>query len=88
MPVVVHIPSHMRDMSGGRARVEVPAGTLRSVFDALEERCPGIRELILDDGRIRGDLAVAINTTVTENNLLERVEEGDEVHLVPAIAGG
>ena len=87
MPVV-HIPSHMRDASGGRARVEVPAGTLRAVIESLEAECPGIKQLIVDEGRVRGDLAIAINTTVTENDLSQPVAETDEVHIVPAIAGG
>ncbi len=87
MPVV-HIPSHMRDASGGRARVIVPAGTLRAVIDALEAECPGIKRLIVDGGRVRGDLAIAINATITENDLSQPVNETDEIHLVPAIAGG
>jgi len=87
MPIV-HIPSHMRDVTGGRDNVEVPAGTLRSVFDALEERAPGIKQLVMDDGRVRPDLAIAINAVVVGNDLLQRVAEGDEIHLVPAIGGG
>jgi molybdopterin converting factor small subunit len=87
MPVV-HIPSHMRDASGGRARVTVAAGTLRSVIEALEAECPGIKRLIVDTGRVRGDLAIAINTTITENDLSQPVDEHDEIHLIPAIAGG
>lgn len=87
MPIV-HIPSHMRDVSGGRDRVEVPAGTLRAVIESLDAACPGIKRLIVADGRVRGDLAIAVNTSITENDLSQRVEDGDEIHLVPAIAGG
>ncbi len=87
MPVV-HIPSHMRDASAGRDRVEVPAGTLRAVIDALDAECPGIKRLIVDDGRVRRDLAIAVNSTITENDLSQPVGDADEIHLVPAIAGG
>jgi molybdopterin converting factor small subunit len=87
MPTV-YIPSHMRHCCDGRDRVRVPAGTLRAVLDALDAECPGIKPLLLDDGRVRGDLAIAINTEVTENSLVQPIHEDDEVHLVPSIAGG
>lgn len=88
MPVV-HIPSHMRDASGGHARVDVSGTTLRAVFDDLSRVHPELRALIFDErGRIQGNLAIAINEIVTENNLLHRVEQSDEIHLVPAIGGG
>lgn len=88
MPVV-HIPTHMRDASGGNARVTVSGATLRAVLDELGRTYPELKVLIFDDrGRIQGNLAIAINETVTENNLLHRVEDNDEIHLVPAIGGG
>jgi molybdopterin synthase sulfur carrier subunit len=87
MPVV-HIPSHMRDCCSGAERIEVPPGTLRAVIEALESTCPGIKARLVDNGRVRGDLAIAINSEITENSLVQQVGEHDEVHLVPAIAGG
>lgn len=79
----------MRDASDGLARVEVSGTTLRAVFDDLGRGYPELKRLIFDDrGRIQGNLAIAINEIVTENNLLHRVEQSDEIHLVPAIGGG
>ena len=87
---VVHIPAYWRDQTGGNATVEVPGGTLRSVIYALEDRYPAIRPLLLDEttGEIRHEIAVAINSEITENGLLEPVPEDAEIYLVPAIAGG
>ena len=87
---VVHIPSHWRDRTGGHATVEVPGGVLRDVIYALEDQYPAIRELLLDEatGEIRGEIAIAINSEVTENGLLEPVPQDAEIYLVPAISGG
>ena len=87
---VVHIPSHWRDRTAGNATVEVPGGTLRDVVYSLEDQYPAIKEVLRDEvtGEIRGEIAVAINSEVTENGLLEPVPQDAEIYLVPAIAGG
>lgn len=84
----VFIPAPLRDYSGGRDRVEVPGGSLRRVFERLDEECPGIAaELIVDDG-IRPGIAVFIDNEMTSQGLLERVPDDGEVRLLPAIGGG
>ncbi|MSQ42007.1 MAG: MoaD/ThiS family protein [Dehalococcoidia bacterium] len=85
---VVHIPAHMRTLSGGRDRVEVQGRTLRQVIEALAAACPGMRELLLDDDQIRPEMAIAIDGVVAESGLVEPVPEHAEIHLIPAIAGG
>ena len=89
MAVVVHIPAHWRDRSGDRATVEVHGRNLRDVFDSLDAACPGMKALITDEsGNVRSEIAVAINSEVTEGDLLESVPDGAEVFLIPAIGGG
>ena len=85
---VVHIPTHLRRYTSDEATVEVPGGTLRSVIEALEAAHPGLRDVLMTDGRVRSEIAIAVNSMVTENNLLEPIPDDAEVHLVPAIAGG
>lgn len=89
MPVVVHIPAHWRDHSGGRATVEVTGRNIREVVNNLDKECPGLKALITDEsGDVRGEIAVAINSEVTEGGLLEPVPDNSEVFLIPAIGGG
>ena len=87
---VVHIPAHWRDRTGGNATVQVRGGTLRDAVYSLEDQYPALKTLLRDEitGEIRGEIAVAINSEVTENGLLEPVPEDAEIFLVPAIAGG
>lgn len=84
----VHIPAHWRDLTDGRATVEVPGRSLGAVVDNLGARYPGMRRVLLDEGALRGEIAIAINSVVTENNPLEAIDDGDEIFLIPAIAGG
>ncbi|MFA7248795.1 MAG: MoaD/ThiS family protein [Dehalococcoidia bacterium] len=86
---VVHIPAHWRDRTGGRATVEVQGRNLREVINSLDAACPGMKALITDEsGDVRGEIAIAINSEITESGMLEPVPEGAEVFLVPAIGGG
>lgn len=84
----VHIPAHWRDLTNGRETVEVPGRSVGAVVKALAAEYPELRRVLLDEGALRGEVAIAINSVVTENNPLEPVEDGDEIYLLPAIAGG
>ena len=85
---IVHIPAHFRQYTSDEATVDVPGGTLHQVIDALDAAHPGMRDLLMTNGRVRSEIAIAVNSTITENGLLELVPEDAEVHLIPSIAGG
>jgi molybdopterin converting factor small subunit len=78
----------MRDATDGAPTVEVPGGQLGRVVDALLVQHPKLREVLMHEGRVRSDISIAINSTMTGNGLLEQVPDDAEVHLVPALGGG
>lgn len=84
----VHIPRHMQDATNGEATVEVPGGQLAKVVEALLTAHPPLRAVLMLEGRVRPDISIAINSSMTENGLLEQVPDDAEVHLVPALGGG
>jgi len=84
----IHIPAHWRELTDGRATVEVPGRSLGAVIEGLGAAYPELRKVLLDEGALRGEIAVAINSVITENGILEPVEDGDDIFLIPAIAGG
>lgn len=84
----VFIPATLRDLCKGRSEVEVPGATLRQIVENLSRECPGIGARILQGGEMRPDLALAVNGVVGAEGLLERVPEGAEIQIMPAIAGG
>ncbi len=87
MPTVF-IPSLMQNLTGGAHTVEVDGSTVRQVVDALEAAHPGMKERLVDGGRIKPNISVAIDGEVTTLGMLQKVGEKSEVHFLPAIGGG
>jgi molybdopterin converting factor small subunit len=84
---VVWIPQLLRPLAGGAEQVRVSGTTLREVIANLDAAHPGIRDRILDVGLIRDEIALAIGSNQA-TDLNEPVGPDDEVHILPAIAGG
>jgi molybdopterin synthase sulfur carrier subunit len=84
----VYIPALLRTLTGGRASVEVEGTTVRQVIDNLEEAWPGVRDRLLDDGRLRPNISVAVDGEVSPMGLIEAVGPASEVHFIAAIKGG
>ncbi len=87
MPTV-YIPSLMQSLCGGKPAVEVEGSTLRQVVEALEQVYPGMKERLVESGRIKPNISVAVDGEVTTLGMLEKVGETSEVHFLPAIGGG
>lgn len=88
MSVSVVIPALLRTLCGGDNRIEVEGGTLGEVLRNADERCPGLYARIVEDGRLRPELAIALNGEVLGLALHEPLEPGAELTIVPAIGGG
>lgn len=86
--VRVWIPSPLRDLFGGATTVEVPGGTVGEVFRELDARAPGFYERVVEDDRVRPELAIAINGEAGNVPLFQAVPEGAEIAIIPAISGG
>ena len=84
----VFIPTMLQSMTGGVKQVDFPASTVRQVIDQLDGLYPGMKDRLVEEGRIRSNLAVAVDGEVARMGLLEKVGENSEVHFVPAIGGG
>lgn len=91
MSVTVLIPQPLRALTDGQAEVEGAAGPLAACLADLEARFPGMGERLLDDeGELRRFVNVYINGEDVRfaAGLATAVGEGDEVSIVPAVAGG
>ncbi len=87
MPTVF-IPSLMRKLTDGKELVEVSGGTVRQVINSLEEEYPGIKDRLVEDGRVKRNISVAVDGEICRMGLLEKVREDSEVHFIPAVGGG
>jgi molybdopterin synthase sulfur carrier subunit len=84
---LVFIPAMMRNLTNGVSQVQIEGRTVRDIINHLEERFPGVRDRLLQDGELRHDIAVAVDDEVAVD-LMDRVGETSEVHFVPPISGG
>ena len=91
MSVRVRVPTPLRRFTGGVDEVSVSGATIASVVEDLEQHHPGIKERICDEGgKVRRFVNIFVNGDDIRflNNLDTTVKDGDEVSIVPAIAGG
>lgn len=88
---VVFVPSPLRRHTGGQSRVEVPGATVGEVLGNLTTAYPGLRGQILDEGgQVRAYINVFLNGAEirTLGGQATPVAGGDEVSVIPAMAGG
>ncbi|GAA13472.1 molybdopterin synthase sulfur carrier subunit [Gordonia sp. CNJ-863] len=95
MPVTVSIPTILRTHTGGAKRVEGSGATLAALIDDLESGNPGLKErLVAPDEKGTAKLHRFVNVYVNDEDvrfsggLDTSIDDGDEVTILPAVAGG
>jgi MoaD family protein len=91
MNVTVRVPSALRKLTNGEAELSAQGATVRDLFEDLGRGHPQLLGRILGEGgEVRQFLNVFVNGTDIryEKDLDTPVREGDEVSIVPSIAGG
>ena len=90
MPVNVRIPAPLRPLVGGASTIECAPGTVRDLIDQLETRHAGFRERVMQDGSLRRfvNVFVAGDDIRFGEGIDTQVDDGQEVTILPAVAGG
>ena len=91
MPIKVRIPTPLRKLTHDEEIVQVAGTTVGEVVAELQTRFPGIRERLLDDsGAVRRFVNVYVNEEDIRflKNQETTLKDGDEISIIPAIAGG
>jgi sulfur-carrier protein len=90
MAVSVKIPSQLRTATEGEAQADVDGSTVGEVLDALYERYAELRSRIAEDGGLRRFVNVYVDGEDIRflDGLDTQVSDGDEVTILPAVAGG
>lgn len=87
MPTV-YIPTALRPEADGAETLDLPGSTVRDLVEELDRRYPGLAKNLVEDGKLKSNLAVAVDGEVSPLGLREKVGADAEVHFVPALAGG
>jgi sulfur-carrier protein len=90
MSVNVKIPSQLRAATGGESELSVEGGTVGEALDAVFEQHADLRERITQDGDLRRFVNVYVSGEDIrfQDGLETTVSEGDEITILPAVAGG
>ncbi len=91
MGITVLIPTPLRNLTNEQESVEAEGANVAEVFDSLEAKHPGLKERLVDDA---GELRRFVNVYVNQEDVRFKdgkdtaLSDGDELSIVPAIAGG
>ncbi len=91
MAITVRIPQPLRGLTADQPTVPGAGATLQECIVHLEDSYPGMRERLLDDtGQLRRFVNIYINGDDVrfDSGLATALKDGDEVSIVPAVAGG
>jgi molybdopterin synthase sulfur carrier subunit len=89
--IKVRIPTPLRPLTKGQGEVETNAASVLEMIETLNNAHPGIKDRLCDE---TGELRRFVNIYVNEEDIRflkgkdTSLKDGDEVSIVPAIAGG
>ena len=91
MSVSLKIPTPLRKMTNGESTVDVDGTNLIECIDSLDAQYPGIKErLVSDNGELHRFVNIYVNGEDIRfiDGIKTPIKTGDEVSIVPAVAGG
>jgi len=91
MPVKVRIPTPLRKITNGKDEVSASGKNIKELIDDIERQYPGLKERICEsDGKLRRFVNIYVNDEDIrfKSNVDTELKTGDEVSIIPAIAGG
>lgn len=91
MSVKILVPTALQKFTNEQATIECSAGNIAELLDSLEANSPGIKARLCDDeGKLRRFLNFYVNSEDIRflQGIDTPLEDGDEVSIVPAVAGG
>ncbi len=91
MAVSVYIPTPFRKLTGNRTHVEAEGANVAEVLANMDKQFPGFRQLVFGSGNeVPAHINIYVNRQeiTSLNGIQTPVEDGDEVAVIPALAGG
>lgn len=91
MAIKVRIPTPLRKYTANQTEVLASGGTIKAIIDDLDRNHPGLKDRICDEnGKLRKFVNIFLNDEDVRfmESIDTPVKDGDEVGIVPAIAGG
>ena len=90
MDTTVRIPTPLRTLTGGSDEVSANGATVADIIEDLEKNYPGVRDRLLDDKGVRRFVNIFVGEEDIRflDGLSTELKTGDQISIIPAIAGG
>ncbi len=91
MATTIFVPTPLRKLTNGQSKVQLNGVNVADLIERAETQYPGFRERVLDsDGEVKRFINVFVNGVDirTLQGKATPVKDGDEVSVIPAMAGG
>jgi MoaD family protein len=90
LAVTVKIPAQLRALTGNESEAQVEGSSVGEALDAVYTRYEGLRDRITEDGELRRFVNVYVGGEDIRfgQGLETPVSDGDEITILPAVAGG
>lgn len=90
MDTIVRIPAALRTLTAGADEVKAAGKTVGEIIEDLEKRHPGLKERLLDEKGVRRFINIYVGEEDVRftGGLATELKPGDQISIVPAIAGG
>ena len=85
---LLHIPSSLRKLTEGQARIEVVSTTAGEAIEQLEISYPGIKARLIVDDELRPGLALYVDGAEVATGLRTRIDKTSKVYFLAAQSGG
>jgi len=90
MDTIVRIPAALRTLTGGADEVKAAGGTVGELIEDLDKRHPGLKDRLLDEKGVRRFINIYVGEEDVRftGGLATELKAGDQISIIPAIAGG
>ena len=90
MDTIVRIPAALRTLTGGADEVNAAGGTVGDIIADLDRKHPGMKDRLLDEKGVRRFINISVGEEDVRftGGLGTELKAGDQISIIPAIAGG
>ncbi len=90
MDTIVRIPAALRTLTGGADEVKAAGATVGDIIADLDSKHPGFKDRLLDEKGVRRFINIYVGEEDVRftGGLSTELKAGDQISIIPAIAGG
>ena len=86
--IKIFLPYKIRETLDVPTEIEAQGSNLRNLIDNIEGMYPGVKDQLVEEGKLRPGMSAVIDGKTTRLGLIHKLDNVSEIHFLPSIAGG